>query len=255
MNKHSTQMLSRSFDGGVSFEKPRAVASVVDVGSDSDEDFDGVQGSRSDSFPSISIANGAPSGLGAPNTIALAWADAAGGLDNETLLYELSTDGGNTFSAPQNAADPNDRPVMPGVALSPDGKSIYFTYDAFLQPFQTSALTPARNFQGVLRMGSVSNGAVSGLSTVSRGAMGDARASSANALVDGFIGDYNWVAAINSGAVAVYNDARNAADCPAIDQYREDLLTGQATTAPAPGSDCPGQFGNTDIFAATSGTP
>lgn len=256
VDKHSAQMLSRSFDGGVSFEKPRPVASVVDVGGDADTDFDGYQGSRSDSFPSVSIANAAPSGTHASNTIALTWADAAAGLNHEKALYEISTDGGNTFSAPQNAAEGNDRPMMPAVALSPDGRSIYFTYDAFLQPFQTSALTPARNFQGVLRMGSVSGGAVSGLTTVSRGAQGDARASSANALRDGFLGDYNWLAATNTGAVAVYNDARNAADCPAIDQYREDLLTGQTATKPAPGTDCADQrFGNTDIFAATSGTP
>ena len=145
---------------------------------------------------------------------------------------------------------------MPSVALSPDGQSIYFTYDAFLQPFQTSALTPARNFQGVLRMGSGSSGSVANLMTVSRGAIGDARASSANALVDGFLGDYNTVVANDSGAVAVYNDARNAADCPAIDQYREALASGQAATAPSPATDCTDQtFGNTDIFAATSGTP
>ena len=256
VNKHPAQMLTRSFDGGVTFDKPRPVALVANVGGDADTDFDGVQGSRSDSFPSVSIANGAPSGAGAPNTIALAWSDAAGGLNNEQLLYELSTDGGNTFSAPQNAAASGDRPMMPSVALSPDGQSIYFTYDAFLQPFQTSALTPARNFQGVLRMGSVSSGAVTGLSTVSRGAIGDARASTANALVDGFLGDYNTVVANNSGAVAVYNDARHAADCPAIDQFREDLATGQSATKPAPPTDCADQtFGNTDIFAATSGTP
>jgi hypothetical protein len=256
VNKHSAQMLTRSFNGGVSFDKPRPVASVVDVGGDADQDFDGVQGSRSDSFPSVSIANGAPSGVGAPNTIALAWADAANGLNNEQLLYEVSTDGGNTFSSPQNAAQSSDRPVMPSVALSPDGQSIYFTYDAFLQPFQTSALTPARNFQGVLRIGSVSSGTVTNLTTISRGATGDARASSANALVDGFLGDYNTVVANDSGAVAVYNDARNAADCPAIDQYREALASGQTATAPSPATDCTDQtFGNTDIFAATSGTP
>jgi hypothetical protein len=256
VNKHSVQMLTRSFNGGVSFDRPRPVASVVDVGGDADTDFDGVQGSRSDSFPSVSIANGAPSGVGAPNTIALAWVDAANGLNNEQLLYEISTDAGNTFSAAQNAAESSDRPVMPSVGLSPDGQSIYFTYDAFLQPFQTSALTPARNFQGVLRMGSVSSGVVTNLTTVSRGAIGDARASAANSLVDGFLGDYNTVVANDNGAVAVYNDARNAADCPAVDQFREALVSGQTATAPAPATDCPDQtFGNTDIFAATSGTP
>jgi hypothetical protein len=254
--KHSVQMLTRSFNGGRTFEKPRPVASVVDVGGDADTDMDGVQGSRTDSFPSVSIANGAPTGIGATNEIALAWVDAAGGLNNEQLLYELSTDGGNTFSAAQNAAVSGDRPMMPSVALSPGGQNIYFTYDALLQPFQTSAVTPARNFQGVLLQGTVdASGAVSGLTTVSRGAIGDARASSANALTDGFLGDYNTVVANDSGAIAVYNDARNTVDCSAIDTFREALLTNPLATAPSPGTDCPLTFGNTDIFAAAAGSP
>jgi hypothetical protein len=254
--KHSVQMLTRSFNGGVTFEKPRPVASVVDVGGDADTDMDGVAGSRTDSFPSVSIANGAPSGAGATNEIALAWVDAAGGLNNEQLLYELSTDGGNTFSTAQNAAVSGDRPMMPSVALSPNGQNIYFTYDALLQPFQTSALSPTRNFQGVLMQGTIgAGGGVSGLVTVSRGAIGDSRASSANALIDGFLGDYNTVVATDTGAVAVYNDARNAADCPAIDQYREALLSNPMATAPSPPTDCPATFGNTDIFAALAGMP
>jgi hypothetical protein len=253
--KHSVQMLTRSFNGGVTFEKPRPVASVVDVGGDADTDMDGVQGSRTDSFPSVSIANGAPTGVGATNEIALAWVDAAGGLNNEQLLYELSTDGGNTFSTAQNAAVSGDRPMMPSVALSPSGQNIYFTYDALLQPFQTSALTPARDFQGVLLQGTVDvSGAVSGLTSVSRGTVGDARASSANALTDGFLGDYNTVVATDTGAIAVYNDARNASDCTAIDAYREALLSNPTATAPSPAT-CPGTFGNTDIFAARTGTP
>jgi len=82
-----------------------------------------------------------------------------------------------------------------------------------------------------------------------RGASGDARASSANALTAEFLGDYTYAAATRSYGRAVWTDVRNAADCPAIDAYRQSLVKGTAIATPAPGSDCPATFGNTDIFA------
>ena len=58
----SVQMMDRSFDGGVNFERPRAIESVTDVGVfdpvQGDVSFDGVTGARTNSFPSVDIANG-----------------------------------------------------------------------------------------------------------------------------------------------------------------------------------------------------
>ena len=76
------------------------------------------------------------------------------------------------------------------------------------------------------------------------------RGSSANALDGEFIGDYNWIVATNSFAVAVYNDVRDAADCPKVDAYRAGLASGGTPAQPSPGTDCPSTFGNTDIYAA-----
>ena len=84
--------------------------------------------------------------------------------------------------------------------------------------------------------------------TVHRGASGDARASSANALTGEFLGDYDYAAATNSHLVAVWIDVRNAADCPAIDAYRQSLVEGNPIPKPAPNTDCPATFGNSDIF-------
>ncbi len=50
--------------------------------------FDGYAGTRTDSFPSLSIANGAPTGADATNTIVLTWPD--GALNHEQALVQTS---------------------------------------------------------------------------------------------------------------------------------------------------------------------
>ena len=91
--------------------------------------------------------------------------------------------------------------------------------------------------------------------TLDRGAIGDGRASSSNGLIDEFIGDYNTVAATNAGAVSVFNDAHNAVVCPAINAFRQATFDGTAGAPPAPLTDCPSTFGNTDIYSAAVGDP
>jgi len=55
--------------------------------------------------------------------------------------------------------------------------------------------------------------------------------------------------------VAVYNDAHNAAVCDAVNVYRQSVANGSPGTAPAPATDCPSTFGNTDIYSATLKDP
>ncbi len=59
----------------------------------------------------------------------------------------------------------------------------------------------------------------------------------------------------NEPAVTVWNDTRNAADCPAIDAWRQSLRTGATVARPAPQSDCAPTFGNSDIFGGSFGGP
>jgi hypothetical protein len=63
------------------------------------------------------------------------------------------------------------------------------------------------------------------------------------------------VAATNGSAVAVWEDARDGAVCPAINAFRQSLVDGAPIAAPAPATDCPATFGNTDIFSLATGDP
>jgi hypothetical protein len=255
--KGSVFLLSRSTDGGNKFDKPQTIANVTDVGAfDGVQSisFDGIAGSRTSSFPSLEIANGAPTGAGAPDTLAVGWSDGADGLNHEHALVQLSSNGGQSWTAPTQVEEPGDRPDFAFIGISPNGSDLYVVYDGFSDPFRTDT-TSTRNFVGVTRHADVTGTSLSGLTTLDRGSVGDARASSSNALIDEFLGDYNTVAATNSGAVSVFNDARNAAVCPAINTFRQQVFDGTAGAPPAPAI-CPTPtFGNTDIFSAAVSDP
>ena len=107
---------------------------------------------------------------------------------------------------------------------------------------------------GVVRKATVNrnSGAPGAFATAHTGASGDARGSSANRLTDEFLGDYNSAVASRTNAVAVFNDVRNAADCPRIDSYRQSLVDGSPIAKPAPAKDCAPSFGDTDIYSYTS---
>ena len=93
-------------------------------------------------------------------------------------------------------------------------------------------------------------------SELNRGTPGDPRGSSANALTDEFLGDYVYAVATRSYGAAVWNDARNAADCPAVDKWRMAKQTGDTTVPkPAPLAVCPATFGNSDIFGGAYKDP
>ncbi len=250
--------LARSFDGGSNFDNPRPIADVSVVGVPDPVSgrivFDGYAGTRTDSWPSLSIANGAPTGAGATDTLVLAWPDARNGLNAEEVLVQVSTTRGLTWSAPANAAEGEDRPDNPAVAISPTGSDLYLVYNAYLQPFQTTTTVP-RNVQGVVRHANLStSGSVNAWSTLHRGAVGDARGTT-RTLNREAVYDYNAAAATRTYGAVVWMDARNAADCPAVDAYRQSLIGGTPIAAPAPLTDCPAQFGNEDIYGGTYPDP
>jgi hypothetical protein len=259
-------LMTRSFDGGVKWERPRRVADVVDCGlfdpAQGRLTFDGIAGARTNSFPSVSIANGAPNGPG-PNTIYLTWCNGPTTTTGPTeqALVQWSRNKGETWSAPVDGAPAADRPDFPAIAVSPDGTDVYLTYMNFRQPWQETTASP-RLFHGVVRHSNANpgTGALSGFADIHRGVDGDARGSSTNSLAAEFLGDYNAVSATNDFAVAVWNDARQAGDCPAMDAWRQAnvaFLRGQGPNPgpPPPVTSCPSTFGNSDIWGTRINDP
>jgi hypothetical protein len=261
-----THFLVKSFDGGATWTKPMALYGVVDPcfalnfdGTTNRCVEDGLAGARNDlsASPSVSIANGAPMGAGATNEIVNAWADGRDGLDNEHVLFSYSNGGGDpgSWSAPAAIESlTTDRGYYAAPAISPTGSDVWVVYNAFTTPFRTTTSTP-RGLVGVVTHATISGGTVGAFSQVHRGASGDPRGSSQNNLVIEFLGDYVYAIAGNSYATAVWNDVREAGDCPAIDAWRAGVQTptpSDDVPKPAPQAACTATFGNTDIFGWTS---
>ena len=258
-DRQSVFFMARSFDGGVRFERPRVVAEVDEVGIldpvSQRFTFDGVAGARTNSFPSVDIANGTPSGADATDMILLGWSDGptpdAAGEPNEQALVQYSLNKGVSWSNPRDAAPAADRPDFAAVAIAPDGSEAYATYTNFTGFWRSTTAAP-RPAQGVVLRATVSGGTIGAWSVIYRGPFGDARGSSANGLISEFAGDYSYASAARDFGVATWNDVRQVADCPAIDAYRQALVDGETPTPPEPNNDCPqnvnAAFGNTDIW-------
>jgi hypothetical protein len=284
--------LVKSFDGGLTWTHPVDILPAVDACNAFEPSIgrcveDGVAGARNDlaSAPSVDIANGAPTGADATDQIVLTWVDGRDGLNNEHVMFTTSTNGGSSWAAVREVEQGSDRGYYSAPAISPNGTDVWLVYNAFLEPFKDSAVGPDndRPLVGVVLHADVSGSSVGAFSEIHRSPSGDARGSSQNNLAAEFLGDYVYAAATRTYGAAVWNDVRNAADCPAIDAYRqalheEALATGQQTAEaeeprgemnrdmPNQGEDepavapdvqqvCPATFGNSDIFGGSYADP
>ena len=282
----------KSFDGGRRWTRPVNIFQAFDTCNYFEPSIgrcveDGVAGARSDlsPAPSVDIGNGAPAGKPAgspPDRIVMSWVDGRDGLNREHVMFSQSTNGGSSWQPPQQIERPGDRGYYSAPSISPDGQDVYVVYNAFTTPFKdrTDRPTDDRQLVGVV-LHSDFGGA---FSLLHRGASGDARGSSQNDLAAEFLGDYVYSAATNDYSMSVWNDVRNAADCPAIDEYRQALHdeaagTGQQTAEPEEPrgaedrghekqpveeagpeppdvqQECAPNFGNSDIFGSSLADP
>jgi hypothetical protein len=284
----------KSLDGGKHWTKPQNIFTAFDTCNAFEPSIgrcveDGVGGARSDlsPAPSVDIANGAPTGGAATNRIVISWVDGRDGLNREHVMYSQSTNGGASWQTPSQLESPPDRGYYSAPAISPDGTDVWVVYNAFDTPFRESAEGPGNDRQlvgVVMHANWPAGGARGAFSEVHRGATGDARGSSQNDLAAEFLGDYVYAASTNDYGMSVWNDVRNAENCPAVDEYRQELheeavATGQRTAepeeprgaadhfkepdqeeegeAPAVQTECAGSptFGNSDIFGVSVADP
>ena len=260
----SFELMSTSTNGGATWSHPvAAVAGPVIQPGVFDPNvgrpvIDGLAGARSDlaPAPSVDIANGAPTGADATDRIVMTYV--SGTLDAPHVYFTESTDHGATWSAPRPIESAGDRGYYTAPSISPNGRDVYVVYNAFTTPYQPTTATP-RILVGVVKHAdsSTSPGTPTGaFSQLHRSPPGDPRGSSQNNLVGEFLGDYVYAVATRTYGAAVWNDARNAADCPAIDAWRQAIATGDSSVPrPAPQQQCPATFGNSDIFGGTYPDP
>jgi hypothetical protein len=254
------ELMSKSTDGGFSWSKAQPVAGPVTQPGIFDPVvgrpvIDGIAGARSDlaPAPSVDIANGAPTGADATGRIVMTYV--SGNLATPHVYFTESTNGGATWTAPRTIERPGDRGLYTAPAISPNGRDVYVVYNAFTTPYQPTTATPRSLVGVVVHADTGGSGPTGAFTEIHRGAPGDPRGSSQNNLVGEFLGDYVYAAASRTYGAAVWNDTRRAADCPAIDAYRQALENGQSVTAPAPQQMCPAAFGNSDIFGGTYPDP
>jgi len=119
--------MTKSSDGGKHFDRPPAIVThFTDTGLPDQLgrfSFDGAAGARDGSFPTISIANGAPTGAGATDEIVVARSEgptpsATNPGPNERALVLFSRDRGKTWTSAGSASPASDRPDFPAIAIS-----------------------------------------------------------------------------------------------------------------------------------------
>jgi hypothetical protein len=256
------QTMVKSYDGGATWSRPVDIMRINSGCYVSDPITgrcvtDGLAGARADlmPMPSVDIANGAPTGTDATNEIVDAWSDGRFGLNHEVTLLSYSTNGGRNWSAPQTVSAAGDRALFSAPAIAPDGSRVYVSYNAFTTPFQATTAHP-RLEHGVLRSAAIgANGAPAGWTTELTGPAGDARGTAqGRILYNEFLGDYVYAIATRTYGAGVWTDVPNAANCPAMDSWRQASINAGTEVFPAPWplGACPGHFGNSDISSATT---
>ncbi|HEV2249708.1 MAG TPA: sialidase family protein [Candidatus Limnocylindria bacterium] len=232
----SQQIVVVSLDGGKSFSRKISIAAVTDIAA-------AIPGAnfRTDSFASAAVDQSS-------GAIYATWSDAASG--SGRIVVSKGTNQGRTWSAPVTVSTAAEGyAFFQGLDVAPNGR-IDIGYQAQV------AVNPATYGTGNAAIDSWYVSSSDGGATWSAprkisSASSDPAASAQNNLALQFWGDYSTLASTDDAALFIYTDSRTGAGCPAVDAYQHGLDgSGPAVAKPAPGTDCPAQFGNSDVYVS-----
>jgi hypothetical protein len=254
----SAQVVTISSDGGRRWTRPAPIGPVVDIA-------DPIPGAnfRTDSFPTIA-ADPRPGST----TVYAAWATrtASGG----RIVVSTSTDRGVHWSAPVQVSGSEGYAFFQGLDVAPNGR-VDLAYQALVAADPTTFGTGNATIDAYAAT-KPAGGSWSTPVRIST-ASSDPAASAQNNLQRQFWGDYNTVVSTADAALFISTDSRTGAGCPAVDAYQHFLVDnglaveeddegakaehGNAnhdaedpSVVPAPPTECPRNFGNTDVFVA-----
>jgi hypothetical protein len=266
---HGFHVMFKSTDGGRSFTKAQVIRQITDPCFFVDPVYgrcvmDGFAGARTDlsAAPSVDIANGAPTGAGASNEILDAWADGGSDVNANTAKLIWSVNGGQSWSNPAIVSLAGDRPLYAAPAISPTGDRAYMVYEADMAPWRGADMTSPRPYHGVFLTTPLTGGSPGSWSVIYNGSTdtstghNDLRGTyPGHDIYQERVGDYVYAAATATYGLGVWTDAQNAAVCGPVQSYRAASLAAGTLALPAPWplADCPGMFGNTDIWSSTTG--
>jgi len=241
-----------SRDGGASFTRPITISGVRDL----DDPIPGAN-FRDDSFPTIAADPRAASA-----TVYASWATKtpAGG----RVVVSTSNDRGATWRPPVTVSGSEGYAFFQGLAVAPNGR-VDIAYQALTATNPTTFGTGNAKIDAYAASKPPNSSTWSTPSKISS-ASSDPSASAQNNLMRQSWGDYNTLVSTTTGGLFIATDSRNGVGCPAVDAYQRALIAagvaipeqdvqpaapkgGGATlpTKPSPPTDCPAQFGNTDV--------